>query len=91
MCLTPEGRQLKLMPWGGAAARIGEVQPDGASQGPSSQVAFGRVVKGQAFCFLPLPAETGLPVHTNGYFELSANRRDIWYGDDMVGAGRLRA
>ena len=33
---------------------------------------------GRAFCFLPLPVCTGLPVHVNGYFELSSNRRDIW-------------
>lgn len=30
-------------------------------------------------------------MHVNGFFELSSNRRDIWYGDDMVGSGRLRA
>ena len=30
---------------------------------------------GQAFCFLPLPARTGLPVQINGFFELSSNRR----------------
>eukprot|EP00954_Amorphochlora_amoebiformis_P007298 567080-Amorphochlora_amoeboformis.AAC.1 len=29
---------------------------------------------GRAFCFLPLPCFTGLSVHVNGYFELSANR-----------------
>lgn len=34
--------------------------------------------EGLAFCFLPLPLITGLPVHVNGYFELSQNRRDIW-------------
>jgi sacsin len=33
---------------------------------------------GQAFCFLPLPVRTGLPVHVNAFFELSSNRRDIW-------------
>jgi hypothetical protein len=27
----------------------------------------------------------------NGYFELSSNRRDIWYGGDMQGIGRLRS
>ena len=48
-------------------------------------------IKGRAFCFLPLPAETGLPVHVNGYFELSSNRRDIWRGDDLAGEGRTRA
>lgn len=46
---------------------------------------------GRAFCFLPLPVPTGLPVHVNGYFELSANRRDIWWGSDMTGEGRLRS
>ncbi|KAL0410666.1 UNVERIFIED_CONTAM: Sacsin [Sesamum latifolium] len=43
---------------------------------------------GRAFCFLPLPISTGLPVHINAYFELSSNRRDIWFGDDMAGTGR---
>ena len=39
---------------------------------------------GRAFCFLPLPVQTGFPVHVNAFFELSANRRDVWSGDDMV-------
>lgn len=46
---------------------------------------------GRAFCFLPLPISTGLPVHINAYFELSSNRRDIWFGDDMVGDGKIRS
>ncbi|KAJ1463330.1 hypothetical protein M885DRAFT_610341 [Pelagophyceae sp. CCMP2097] len=44
-----------------------------------------------AFCFLPLPAKTGLPLDVNGHFELSSNRRDVWYGDDMAGDGRRRS
>ncbi|GFQ05377.1 sacsin [Phtheirospermum japonicum] len=47
--------------------------------------------EGRAFCFLPLPIITGLPVHINAYFELSSNRRDIWYGDDMTGDGKMRS
>ncbi|KAG3135578.1 hypothetical protein PI126_g18191 [Phytophthora idaei] len=47
--------------------------------------------EGRAFCFLPLPVRVGLPVHVNGYFELSSNRRDIWTGDDMSGDGKLRS
>jgi len=35
-------------------------------QAPPSQQAQAQE-KGRAFCFLPLPAETGLPVHVNGY------------------------
>ncbi|KAK6149340.1 hypothetical protein DH2020_016865 [Rehmannia glutinosa] len=47
--------------------------------------------EGRAFCFLPLPISTGLPVHINAYFELSSNRRDIWFGDDMTGDGKMRS
>ncbi|KAL3643316.1 hypothetical protein CASFOL_014131 [Castilleja foliolosa] len=47
--------------------------------------------EGRAFNFLPLPINTGLPVHINAYFELSSNRRDIWYGDDMTGDGKMRS
>ena len=34
--------------------------------------------KGEAFCFLPLSIPTGLPVHLNGYFAVTSNRRGIW-------------
>ena len=47
-------------------------------------------LQGQAFCFLPLPVKTKLPVHINAYFELSSNRRDIWRADDTVGDSRVR-
>ena len=33
----------------------------------------------KAYCFLPLPITTGLPVHVNGYFELDHElRRNLW-------------
>ena len=41
-------------------------------------------LQGMAACFLPLPVATGLPVHVNGYFELSSNRRDIWCGSTQL-------
>ncbi|KAJ8436260.1 hypothetical protein Cgig2_011532 [Carnegiea gigantea] len=47
--------------------------------------------EGRAFCFLPLPISTGLPAHVNAFFELSSNRRDIWFGSDMSGGGRERS
>ncbi|KAJ3689238.1 hypothetical protein LUZ61_018402 [Rhynchospora tenuis] len=47
--------------------------------------------EGRAFCFLPLPVTTSLPVHINAYFELSSNRRDIWMGNDMAGGGKVRS
>ena len=38
-------------------------------------------IKGHVFCFLPLPVQkkslTGLPVHVNGFFALSQNRRYV--------------
>ncbi|KAK3746288.1 hypothetical protein QZH41_016543, partial [Actinostola sp. cb2023] len=34
---------------------------------------------GKAYCFLPLPFETGLPIHINGHFALDHEaRRDLW-------------
>lgn len=36
---------------------------------------------GQAFCFLPLPIHTALPIHIHGYFAVSDNRRGIKWPD----------
>ena len=36
---------------------------------------------GKLFCFLPLTVHTGLPVHINGQFALSSNRRSLWSSD----------
>ena len=39
-------------------------------------------VQGKAFCFLPLPFKTGLPVHVNGHFALNhEDRRSLWRDD----------
>jgi sacsin len=75
-------RHLKFMPWGGVAAHIGR---NGALSSPLPPL------KGNAFCFLPLPVLTGMPVHINALFELSSNRRDIWFGEDMAGEGQMRS
>ena len=46
------------------------------------------VVSGHAFCFLPLPNPTGLPVSINGYFSIPDNRRSIkWPTHDEHGEG----
>ncbi|XP_068559206.1 sacsin [Cebidichthys violaceus] len=37
--------------------------------------------KGQAFCSLPLPGNTGLPVHINANFEVDSARRSLWKED----------
>lgn len=79
MACQSDYRHMKFIPWGGVAAHLKR------NGDPPSCVV------GNAFCFLPLPAETGLPIHINGYFELSANRRDIWFGQDMTGDGEIRS
>nr|XP_024661131.1 sacsin-like [Maylandia zebra] len=37
--------------------------------------------KGEAFCSLPLPGKTGLPVHVNGNFEVDSARTSLWKED----------
>ena len=78
MANDPELSHMKLIPWSGVAA-------------PLSSLPSAQPLSGSAYCFLPLPVKTNLPVHVNGYFELSSNRRDVWWGDDMAGDGRARA
>ncbi|CAI9097022.1 OLC1v1033309C2 [Oldenlandia corymbosa var. corymbosa] len=58
---------------------------------PFSAVQDKKNFEGRAFCFLPLPINTNLPIHVNAYFELSSNRRDIWFGTDMAGGGKKRS
>ncbi|KAJ0963928.1 hypothetical protein J5N97_029050 [Dioscorea zingiberensis] len=71
---------LQLLPWASVAACI------------SDNLTEDDVLKqGQAFCFLPLPVRTGLSVQVNGFFEVSSNRRSIWYGTDMDRGGKLRS
>jgi hypothetical protein len=68
--------QVPLIAWGAVAADVTPAQSaDGSSsQESSSESAITQVAPGRAFCFLPLPALTSLPVHINGFFELSSNR-----------------
>ncbi|KAK6188437.1 hypothetical protein SNE40_004610 [Patella caerulea] len=42
-------------------------------------------ITGKAYCTLPLPVKTGLPVHVNGQFALDhESRRNLWKGEDSV-------
>ena len=71
-----EGRSRGLLPCGGAAARLNSsVSSDGSAAKPCSKV---NPINGEAFCFLPLSISTGLPIHVNGYFAVTSNRRGIW-------------
>ncbi|XP_038062187.1 sacsin-like [Patiria miniata] len=38
----------------------------------------------KAYCFLPLPIHTGLPVHVNGTFELDSARKNLSKSDDYA-------
>ena len=60
------GRENGLLPRAGVAAELFAI--------PS----FFNTSKCQAFCFLPLPVETNLPVHVNGHFILDSARRNLW-------------
>ena len=62
-----QASQLRLVPWAGVCAPLSRDGRPAVERPP-----------GRAYCFLPLPALTGLPVHINGYFELASNRRNIW-------------
>ena len=86
--------QARLTPWAAVAAELPPARGGGghsSSSGSGSDGSTASITAGRAFCFLPLPAATGLPVAVNGYFELSSNRRDVWHGADMTGAGAARA
>ncbi|KAM4016074.1 sacsin-like [Anomaloglossus baeobatrachus] len=43
----------------------------------SIAACFNKSIEGRAFCTLPLPLETGLPVHINANFIVDAARRNI--------------
>ena len=63
---------LSLLPRGGAAVLLDRT--------PSS---FRKEKPTKAFCFLPLPFETNLPVHINGHFALDHEaRRGLWRDSD---------
>jgi sacsin len=91
----------KLIPWASVAVHINSVKNENVEDlaasisnifGPSTiSIQNRRNFGGRAFCFLPLPITTGLPAHINAYFELSSNRRDLWFGNDMAGDGKVRS
>jgi hypothetical protein len=92
----PGNALLRLIPWGGVASCI-SCPFSHPSSFSGNSTSNGRAERsGLAYCFLPLPILTGLPVMANGFFELSSNRRDIWQsgqaaGGEMTGDGRTRA
>lgn len=79
---SEKAKFMKFVPWAGVAARLATTEApaapaaplDAAGGGGGSKAALPAAPRGAAYCFLPLPVQTGLPVHVNGYFELSSNR-----------------
>ncbi|CAL9081959.1 unnamed protein product [Musa acuminata var. zebrina] len=97
-CLSLDSRSHKLIPWASVAAYMCSIDLKDVkelnkvlNQPVSGVIQDRKKFEGRAFCFLPLPVTTGLPVHVNAYFELSSNRRDIWFGNDMAGGGKARS
>ena len=87
--INAKAEQLKVIPWVGIAAPCSfstavencEMSVLGSKIDAKFFTADWRyidpVVSGHAFCFLPLPNPTGLPVSINGYFSIADNRRSI--------------
>ena len=85
-------RGLRPLPWGGVAARLQQPTRQLEGAGPSfKRSRIELAVRGRPFCTLPLPPHTGLPVHINGFFELSTSRRDVWTDTSGVGLALLKA
>ncbi|XP_068729165.1 sacsin-like [Montipora capricornis] len=76
---VPNGRPYGLLPRGGIAAKVFE------QSSVKSSVVFESQHK--AYCFLPLPLNTGLPVHVNGHFYLDSARRNLWHDANNEGFG----
>ena len=64
---------LRLLPRGGVASLLQDV----STQSESLEREY------KAYCFLPLPVETGLPLHIHGNFALDhETRRNLWTDKD---------
>ncbi|KAK7495950.1 hypothetical protein BaRGS_00012651 [Batillaria attramentaria] len=64
----------RLLPRGGVAVRLAQKKVGRGTQTSSEEY--------HAFCILPLPVVTKLPMHVNGYFALDhETRRNLWDND----------
>jgi len=74
-------RDVKAVPLGGATARI-------ARSGDANRTLVR--LAGKAYCLLPLPLETGFPVHLNGFFDLDSSRHALTTDSGQTGSARVR-
>ncbi|XP_075418940.1 sacsin isoform X2 [Tenrec ecaudatus] len=70
--LSESGRRLGLVPCGSVGVLLSEAQ---------DQKWLVKPHVGEVFCYLPLRIKTGLPVHINGCFAVTSNRKEIWKTD----------
>ncbi|KAK7495374.1 hypothetical protein BaRGS_00013313 [Batillaria attramentaria] len=69
------GENFKCLPSGGVAVQLSESSAGGQAPPPTKDCL--------AFCVLPLPVCTGLPMHINGHFALDhGTRRGLWDNKD---------
>ena len=73
MARSADYKDLNLMPCGGIAVQLKQQDSE----------FYPQSIEGKTFCFLPMPLLTGLPVHVNGCFALSSNRRNLWESSEM--------
>ncbi|XP_032365245.1 sacsin isoform X1 [Etheostoma spectabile] len=73
--LSDIGKRLGLVPCGGVAVLLSE------EENRKWTVKTNTIPIGEVFCYLPLRIKTGLPVHINGCFAVTSNRKEIWKTD----------
>ncbi|KAG7223047.1 hypothetical protein INR49_015936 [Caranx melampygus] len=73
--LSDSGKRLGLVPCGGVAVLLSE------EENRKWIVKTNTTPIGEVFCYLPLRIKTGLPVHINGCFAVTSNRKEIWKTD----------
>lgn len=77
--VIPEGNKYGLLPRAAVAARVATNDMPSRRRRSLSEHKTNQASKThRAFCFLPLPVETGLPVQVNGQFILDNSRRNLW-------------
>jgi hypothetical protein len=69
---TMVSQKEKAFPWAGCAARL-QIVRNGSN--------IDDKLEGQVYCLLPLGIPTGLPVHINGVFDLSEDRKMLTSGE----------
>ncbi|XP_070180537.1 sacsin-like [Littorina saxatilis] len=71
-------KSLRLLPRGAVAVKLNE-----SSQQHQIPRSISRTSQHKAFCVLPLPVNTNLPMHVNGNFALDhETRRSLWAEED---------